>query len=256
MHLHHTRVHPTRRQAAHAVLRLLSQAVIISDAEVPSMPMFICTACGTQYPPSDAPRSGCVICEEERQFVPLAGQGWTTLEALRVRNFNAWRQHEPGVIGIGTQPIFAIGQRALLIQTPQGNVLWDCISLIDDATVTLINGLGGLKAIAISHPHFYTTMAEWSRAFGGVPVHTHADDQRWIMRADPCIKLWQGETLTLLPDVTLIRGGGHFPGGSMLHWAKGAGARGTMRGRHRHGELGPQVLHLHAQLSQFHPALR
>jgi hypothetical protein len=133
------------------------------------MPAFICTACGTQYPPSDAPPSGCVICEEERQFVPLAGQGWTTLEALRVRNFNAWRQHEAGLIGIGTEPTFAIGQRALLIQTPHGNVLWDCISLIDDATVTLTNGLGGLKAIAISHPHFYTTMTEWSRAFGGVP---------------------------------------------------------------------------------------
>jgi hypothetical protein len=107
-------------------------------------------------------------------------------------------------------------------------VLWDCISLIDDATVTLINGLGGLKAIAISHPHFYTTMTEWSRAFGGVPVHTHADDQRWIMRSDPCIKLWRGETLTVLPDVTLIRGGGHFPGGSMLHWANGAEGRGVV----------------------------
>ena len=93
---------------------------------------------------------------------------------------------------------------------------------------TLINGLGGLKAIAISHPHFYTTMAEWSRAFGGVPVHLHADDQRWIMRPDPCIKLWRGETLALLPDVTLIRGGGHFPGGSMLHWAKGAEGRGVV----------------------------
>jgi hypothetical protein len=192
------------------------------------MPAFICTACGTQYPPSDAPPSGCVICEEERQFVPLAGQGWTTLEALRVRNFNAWRQHEPGVIGVGTEPTFAIGQRALLIQTPHGNVLWDCISLIDDATVTLINGLGGLKAIAISHPHFYTTMTEWSRAFGGVPVHTHADDQHWIMRPDRSIKLWQGETLAVLPDVTLIRGGGHFPGGSMLHWANGAEGRGVV----------------------------
>ena len=104
-------------------------------------------------------------------------------------------------------------------------MLWDCISFLDDATVTLIKGLGGLKAIAISHPHFYTTMGEWSRAFGGVPVHLHADDQRWIMRPDPAVKLWEGETFKLLPDVTLIRGGGHFAGGTMLHWAKGAEAR-------------------------------
>ena len=192
------------------------------------MQAHICTACGMQYPPSDAPPGVCTICEDERQFVPPAGQGWTTLAALAAGRFNAWRQHEPGIIGIGSQPAFAIGQRALLIRTPGGNVLWDCISLIDDATVTLIDGLGGLKAIAISHPHFYTTLVEWSRAFGNVPVHLHADDRRWIMRPDPCIELWQGETLELLPDVTLIRGGGHFPGGTMLHWAGGAEGRGVL----------------------------
>jgi len=193
-----------------------------------AMQAFICTACGTQYPPSDAAPPSCIICEDERQFVPPGGQTWTTLPALAAGRFNAYRQHEPGVIGIGTQPAFAIGQRALLICTPHGNILWDCISMLDAATVTLINGLGGLKAIAISHPHFYTTLVEWSRAFGGIPVHLHADDQRWIMRPDPCIAPWQGETLNLLPDVTLIRGGGHFPGGAMLHWAKGAEGRGVL----------------------------
>ena len=192
------------------------------------MQAFICTACGMQYPPSASPPSSCLVCEEERQFVPPTGQAWTTLGALAASRFNGWREHEPGVIGIGTQPSFAIGQRALLICTPHGNVLWDCISLIDAATVTLIKGLGGLEAIAISHPHFYTTAVEWSRAFGDVPVHTHADDQRWIMRPDPCIKHWQGETLALLPDATLIRGGGHFPGGAMLLWAKGAEGRGVL----------------------------
>ena len=189
---------------------------------------FICTACGTQYPPSAGPPAHCEICEDERQFVPPRGQTWTTLPALAAGHFNAYRQHEPGIIGVGTQPQFAIGQRALLISTPSGNVLWDCISMIDDATVSIIKGLGGLKAIAISHPHFYTTMSEWSRAFGGIPVHVHAADERWIMRPDSCVKLWHGETFSLLPDVTLVRGGGHFPGGAMLHWAKGAGGRGVL----------------------------
>jgi hypothetical protein len=192
------------------------------------MHAFICTACGTQYPPSAAAPDRCTICEDERQFVPPIGQGWTTLSRLAAGHFNAYRQHEPGLIGIGTQPSFAIGQRALLLCTPGGNILWDCISLIDDATVTLIKGLGGLKAIAISHPHFYTTMTEWSRAFGDIPVHLHADDERWIMRSAPCVKLWQGETLELLDGVTLIRGGGHFAGGTMLHWAKGAGGKGVL----------------------------
>jgi hypothetical protein len=199
-----------------------------SQGRVRHMQAYICTACGMQYPPSASPPPDCPVCQEERQFVPLAGQGWTTLEALRVRHFNAWRQHEPGLIGIGSQPAFAIGQRALLLLTPNGNILWDCISLIDEATVTLIKGLGGLNAIAISHPHFYTTLGEWSRAFGGVPVYTHTDDARWIMRPDPCVRHWQGDTHELLPGVTLIRGGGHFPGGAMLHWAQGAEGRGVV----------------------------
>jgi hypothetical protein len=168
------------------------------------------------------------VCEEERQFTPPGGQSWTTLERLRISHLNGFRQHEPGLIGIGTHPVFAIGQRALLVRTPEGNILWDCISLIDDATVTLINGLGGLRAIAISHPHFYTTLVEWSRAFGDVPVHLHADDSEWVRRPDGCIKFWQGETFELAKGVSLIRGGGHFPGGTMLHWAAGAEGRGVV----------------------------
>jgi hypothetical protein len=192
------------------------------------MPAFICTACGMQYAPSAAPPAQCRICEDERQFTPPGGQAWTTLDQLASRHCNAFRQHEPGLVGVGTQPTFAIGQRALLVCTPNGNILWDCISFIDEATITIIKALGGLSAIAISHPHFYTTLVEWSAAFGNVPVHLHADDSAWIMRPDACIKPWQGETLELLPGVTLIRGGGHFAGGTMLHWAAGAEGRGVI----------------------------
>jgi hypothetical protein len=192
------------------------------------MEAFICTTCGTQYAASEKPPAHCTICEEERQYVPPGGQSWTTLRSLAGRTFNCYRQHEPGVIGIGTQPSFAIGQRALLIRTARGNVLWDCIAMLDDATVSVIMGLGGISAIGISHPHFYTTMVEWSRAFGNVPIHLHAADREWIMRPDPAIRLWEGDTLAILPDVTMIRGGGHFVGGSMLHWAKGADGRGVL----------------------------
>jgi hypothetical protein len=87
--------------------------------------------------------------------------------------------------------------------------------------------MGGLAAIAISHPHFYTTMVEWSRAFDA-PVHLHAADRQWIMRPDSCLKLWEGETRQLLPGLMLIRGGGHFTGGTMLHWAAGAGGKGAL----------------------------
>src|SRR5437764_1400178 len=167
------------------------------------MHAFICTACGTQYAPSEAQPRRCTICEDERQYVPPGGQSWTTLETLASSHRNSFREHAPGIIGIGTEPHFAIGQRALLVCTPHGNVLWDTIAMIDAATIALIRGLGGLAAIGISHPHFYTTMVEWSRAFGDVPIHLHAADRDWIMRPDPAIKLWDGERLPLLPDLTL-----------------------------------------------------
>jgi glyoxylase-like metal-dependent hydrolase (beta-lactamase superfamily II) len=206
----------------------LNNAARVGSRMGETMPAFICTACGTQYPPSDAPPVQCPVCADERQYIPPEGQSWTTLERLRISHHNGFRQYEPGLIGIGTQPKFAIGQRALLLCTPEGNILWDCISLIDDATVTLIKGLGGLHAIAISHPHFYTTLVNWSRAFGGVPVHLHANDANWVRQADRCIKFWQGEKLELLKGVTLIHGGGHFPGGTMLHWAGGAEGKGVV----------------------------
>src|SRR3954447_14620570 len=139
---------------------------------------FICSTCGTQHEPSQHPPAECIICEEERQFVPPTGQSWTTLARLR-KTHSAVFHGESGLIGIGTSPSFAIGQRALLVRSPAGNVLWDCISLVDDTMVEIINGLGGLKAIAISHPHYYTTMLEWSRAFGGIPIYLHEADSRW-----------------------------------------------------------------------------
>jgi hypothetical protein len=191
------------------------------------MPAFICTACGVQYPPADKSPAQCVICEEERQYVPPRGQTWTTLEALTQSHMNALHEYESGLIGIGTQPAFAIGQRALLVRTSGGNLLWDCIATLDAATVTAIKAIGGIKAIAISHPHFYTTMTEWARAFD-CPIHLNAADQAWIMRPDPAIKLWQGDTHKLWDGVTLVRCGGHFPGGTVLHWAGGAQGRGVV----------------------------
>ncbi|HEY6024316.1 MAG TPA: MBL fold metallo-hydrolase [Pseudolabrys sp.] len=189
------------------------------------MPLFICTACGTQFPDSVQPPAQCVICEEERQYVPPRGQTWTTLEALSKSHMNGFREYEPGVIGIGAG--FAIGQRALLVRTEGGNVLWDCVATLDAATVRMINGLGGIKAIAISHPHFYTTMIEWARAFN-CPVHLNAADKDWIMRKDSAVTLWEGDTLRLWDGVTLVRCGGHFPGGTVMHWTGGGDGRGIV----------------------------
>jgi len=189
---------------------------------------FICATCGTQFAETETPPAQCAICEDARQYVPPTGQAWTTLEQLRVGHRNSWREYEPGLFGIGTEPDFAIGQRALLLRTAEGNFLWDGIALLDEATVELIRSLGGLRGIAISHPHYYTTMVEWSRAFGDAPIHLHAADREWVMRPDRAIHFWEGEENELAAGITLHRCGGHYSGGTILHWRGGAEGRGAL----------------------------
>jgi hypothetical protein len=130
------------------------------------MKNFICVRCGTQFARSVQAPACCPICEDERQYVGHEGQQWTTLESLRADHQNHFVEEGAGVLGIGTKPEFAIGQRALLVQSPSGNILWDCVSLLDAPMIARVRTWGGLRAIAISHPHYYSSMIEWSAAFG------------------------------------------------------------------------------------------
>jgi glyoxylase-like metal-dependent hydrolase (beta-lactamase superfamily II) len=192
------------------------------------MSNFICTTCGTQYAEMQQPPADCTICDEPRQYVRVTGQQWTTLEKLRLTHRNSIKLEEPGLLGIGIEPHFAIGQRALFLRSPGGNLLWDCLPLLDPGVVECLQALGGVSAIAISHPHYYSSMVEWSRAFGGIPIYLHADDHQWVMRPDRDIIFWQGETNLLGDGLTLIRCGGHFDGGTVLHWPSGADGRGAL----------------------------
>lgn len=192
------------------------------------MEPYVCVTCGVQFAPTPDPPDRCPICEDERQYVGWEGQAWTTLEALRAEHRNRVEELETGLTGIGTEPGFGIGQRALLVETDRGNLLWDCVTLIDEATIAAVEQRGGLRGIAISHPHYYSAMVEWSRAFDDVPVFLHAADRDWIMRPDPSLALWGGESLELWGDLRLVRCGGHFDGGTVLHWPAGAGGRGAL----------------------------
>ncbi len=189
---------------------------------------YICVTCGCQYAGTDEEPADCKICQDERQFVGFDGQRWITLDALRVDHHNRVEAMEPGLTRVGTDPTFAIGQHMFLIQAAGGNVLWDCVTLIDDATVGAIRERGGFSAMALSHPHYYSSIVEWSRAFDDAPIYIHAADRQWVTRPDPAVVFWEGETETLGDGLTLIRGGGHFEGGTMLHWAAGADGRGAL----------------------------
>src|SRR5699024_9586611 len=192
------------------------------------MENYICTTCGTQFKATKTEPNSCPICKDERQYINPAGQQWTTLSDIQQHYKAVFKQKEAYLYGIGMTPKFGIGQRALLIQTATGNILWDCIGLLDNTLVDLINGLGGLDAIAISHPHYYTAMVDWSRDFGNIPIYLHKNDQEWVMRASEDIHFWDKPSLKLSNEVTLINLGGHFEGGTVLHWSAGADGRGAL----------------------------
>jgi hypothetical protein len=173
----------------------------------------VCATCGVQFGATDPGR--CPVCEDARQYVPQSGQEWTTLAQLRSKHRNVIRD-DAGFVGIGTERSFAIGQRALLVPWRGSNLLWDCITLLDDETATEVERRGGLAAIAISHPHYYSAMVEWADRFD-CPILLHAADAEWVMRPSPRIDHWHGETKDLGDGLTLIRCGGHFAGGQVLH---------------------------------------
>jgi hypothetical protein len=189
---------------------------------------WICVTCGVEYPEAAAPPAHCAVCEDDRQYVGLDGQKWTTLEQLRHSHRNEMGSEEDGVGWTRTTPAFAIGQRAYLVRTPDGNLLWDCVTLLDAATIEWLQQQGGVNAIAVSHPHYYATMVEWSRALGGCPIWLHEDDRRWVMRPDAAIRFWTGDTHPLFGGLTLVRCGGHFPGYQVLHWPQGHGGAGVL----------------------------
>jgi hypothetical protein len=185
----------------------------------------ICTTCGVQYA---GPRADCPICEDERQYVGWNGQQWTTLAQLRAAGHQGRVEPQgPGVVGIGADPATAIGQRALLVRAPDGNVLFDMITYLDDELISQVSELGGIRAIAISHPHFYGSMIEWAHAFDA-PVYIHAADRQWVGRPDDSVVFWKGDTCSLGTGLTLINAGVHFDGGQVLHWVDGGDGGGAL----------------------------
>lgn len=190
------------------------------------MTAWICQTCGVQHPDTGQPPPNCAICDDERQYVGWDGQQWTTMAELGASHQVVVREEEPGLYGVGLEPSFAIGQRALLVTTPHGNVLWDCVSLLTEPARERIAGLGGIAAICMSHPHFYAANVEFAEAFGARILIPRAD-QEWVRRPSPRIELFDDEAEPV-PGLTLARIGGHFDGAAVLHWPAGSDGRGAL----------------------------
>jgi hypothetical protein len=190
------------------------------------MTTWVCATCGNHFP---EPRPEvCVVCADERQWLPPGGQRWTTLAELAAAGHTTdIRDVEPGLTGIGAEPAVAIGQRSLLVRTDAGNLLWDPSGFIDAAAIAAVREAGGLSFVTASHPHFYGAISSWATEFGA-EILVPSVDAAWL-RPDPqaAVRTWAG-TLDVLPGVTLVQCGGHFPGSAVVHWAAGADGRGVL----------------------------
>ena len=194
---------------------------------MPERPIWVCPACGANFPPAASPPRRCPLCEDERQWVPPAGQRWATMSALAQEGYRTdVREVEPGLLGIGVEPSIGVGQRGLVVRTAEGNLLWDPPAYLDDAAIAAVRKAGGLRIVTSSHPHMYGAMVEWGRALGAEIVLPEAD-AAWLMRPVAPVRRWTGAA-TVLPGVTLVQCGGHFPGSAVLHWADGADGRGVL----------------------------
>ena len=192
------------------------------------MPQWICRTCAVEYPETAEPPLECPICLDERCYVPVSGQAWTSIAQMSTDGYKLEIEEvEPSLFGITASPRVGIGQRALLVQTDAGNLLWDPTGFVDEANVQRIRDLGGAVAIAASHPHMFGAQVAWSRALDGAAVLVAEADRLWIQRVDPVIRLWTGD-LEVLPGVTLRTVGGHFPGSAVAYWAAGADGRGAL----------------------------
>jgi hypothetical protein len=187
--------------------------------------VWICKTCAVEHAEAVAV---CAICADDRQWVPASGQQWTTLDELHAAGHRTQvRELERDLFGITVEPKVGIGQQAHLVRTPAGNLLWDPTGYLDADAVQRVRALGEVAAIAASHPHMFGVQVEWSRALGGAPVLVSEPDLGWLARPDPAVRPWAG-TLEVVPGLTLIKLGGHFPGSAVAHWPAGADGNGVV----------------------------
>jgi hypothetical protein len=193
------------------------------------MTIWICSACGVEHPDTENPPALCAICSDERQYVPVTGQDWTTLAELAAEDFEIEHDElEPGLLHrFHRVPRFGIGQHTHLVVTEAGNLIFDPPNHLDEGLAETIESLGGAACIVASHPHMYGSQVSWSHRLGSIPVLVNAADRQWVQREDPVIQEWRTSE-EILPGVTLVEVGGHFPGMTVTHLAAGSAGRGTL----------------------------
>ena len=148
--------------------------------------------------------------------MPENGQIWIKPSDLLKNHSVKLNRLQDNLYELFINPMFAIGQRALLVLSKHGNILWDCIPMLDEMTIEFIKAKGGLKAIAFSHPHFYSNMNDWAEYFN-CPIYIHNKDVEHNMVKGKHVTLWDGDEFPLWDEMKIMQIGGHFAGSSILH---------------------------------------
>src|SRR5215467_1522819 len=104
---------------------------------------FICVHCGLQHAEQNSRPARCLNCSDERESMTHKKPSWVTLTSMAGRYKNVFTVLGGGVTGICTSPAFGIGPEVFFIHSAFGNVLWDCLAYLDDATVRQIKKQGG-----------------------------------------------------------------------------------------------------------------
>ncbi|TXT07490.1 hypothetical protein VHUM_03210 [Vanrija humicola] len=204
-------------------LSAIPQRALDALADDSSLP--VCATCATQYP---APRRDCTHAKLSGSTDHPQARGATTSSATsRTRASRSSRpsRSSPSLRRVSISPACVKLTPAFLLETFEGSFIWDCSAVLTPPLIAHLTHLRRpLKAMAISHPHFFSTSLTWARALG-VPLYINALDKEWYQRRESAgadeVVFWSG-TQRLSSTLTLIECGGHFPGSCVLHWDRAA----------------------------------
>lgn len=186
----------------------------------------LCSTCAVERASAPADGELCPICADERQYVPRAGQAWTTVDELVAAGHRlVLGESEPGLASLHAEPGVGIGQTTQIVVSQRGGLIWDPPGLITDEAVDQVRALGPVAAIAASHPHMFGCQLDWAEALD-VPVLVNEDDRDWLQRTGDRIRFWRGSH-RVTEEITLHQFGGHFTGASVAHWP-GRDGRGVL----------------------------
>ena len=218
------------------------------------MERFICVTCGTQFPDATTRRR----LPDLRRPAPVRPARRASVDdARRARaptTRNEFRDEGDARSASAPSRSSRSASARCSSRSATRNLLWDCVTLLDDATAAEVERRGGLAGDRDLAP---ALLLGDGRV--GAPLRLPDPPARRRRRVGHAARSRRSRTgtastLELGDGLTLVRGGGHFPGGTMLHRAEGA--RRAADRRHHPGHPGPRPRRLHVELPEPGPAPR